>query len=585
MKSKIKLTAMLICIIQLFNISAAFAAAPRIVSDVSDYSIVVSGALETTRAKTDLILRMKDTGGNDILAETTTSFFRGSEVVYEFDKILLPESLSSGNYTLEISGEELSNPITTPYEYIGPDRILAILRTIRDASNIGSAISTNAAALSLDVSDYGLLNNDGLALFETIMSRVTYNLPDTHEGDANREKIKNETTKLFNAYDNAICVALFESIEDAADVSAWVGEYYNALGFNIEDTSTAYSEAVITSYYETVKTGEAFRDKLVAARGLDTVDKIKACIYESALLSVIAEKRGSVAMEMMSKFPQFFVIDAALGNLDSTQQSQCFTNISGTVYDTYAGAAAALNAEILKFNPLAGDPPPDSEVNGGIDNGINNGYNGGFTGGGGGGGGSVVIGAAGGAGGVGESSNTQMNKKEFSDMDSSHWAYDAVQLLCERGIISGHGDNTFAPDDNVTRAEFIKMITVAMSLKSSGSETPFSDVSADDWYAPYAAMAYKEGIVLGDSEGKFNPGDNITREDMVTILYRAMKVTEANMTPNFNDADEISSYAKSAVAYFGSKGIVNGMGDGSFAPKAGATRAQAARILYNIITS
>ena len=129
------------------------------------------------------------------------------------------------------------------------------------------------------------------------------------------------------------------------------------------------------------------------------------------------------------------------------------------------------------------------------------------------------------------------------------------------------------------------MITVAMSLKSSGSETPFSDVSADDWYAPYAAMAYKEGIVLGDSEGKFNPGDNITREDMVTILYRAMKVTEANMTPNFNDADEISSYAKSAVAYFGSKGIVNGMGDGSFAPKAGATRAQAARILYNIITS
>ena len=267
MKSKIKLTAMLICIIQLFNISAAFAAAPRIVSDVSDYSIVVSGALETTRAKTDLILRMKDTGGNDILAETTTSFFRGSEVVYEFDKILLPESLSSGNYTLEISGEELSNPITTPYEYIGPDRILAILRTIRDASNIGSAISTNAAALSLDVSDYGLLNNDGLALFETIMSRVTYNLPDTHEGDANREKIKNETTKLFNAYDNAICVALFESIEDAADLSAWVGEYYNALGFNIEDTSTAYSEVVITSYYETVKTGEAFRDKLVAARG------------------------------------------------------------------------------------------------------------------------------------------------------------------------------------------------------------------------------------------------------------------------------------------------------------------------------
>lgn len=577
MKSTKKITAMILCAALLFSFCIASADVPEITADVSDYSVTVSGSLETSRAKTDLILRMKDGSGNDILAEATTSFFKGGDVVYEFDRIFLPESLISGSYTFEITGEELTAPITAPYEYIGPDRILAILRTIRDASDIGSTVCANAAELSLDVSDYSLLSADGAAMFETIMSRVSYNLPDTHEGSANREQIKNETKKLFDAYADAICVSLFESIEDAADVSAWLSEYYNALGFNTDADETEYSEEAITAYLETVKTGETFKNKLVAANDLDTADKIQDYVYESALLSVIAEKRSSVVKEMMLAFPQLFDIEKdALGELTVSQQSQCFTNITGTVYDTYASAASALNAEILKLNPPE-DDPPSGGGNGGGNNGAGKGNNGGRD--------SVVIGATSSTGGAGTTANIQSGKKEFTDMNSSHWAYDAVQLLCERGIISGHGDNTFAPDDNVTRAEFIKMITVAMALKSSGTETPFADVNADDWYAPYAAMAYREGIVLGDSEGKFNPDANITREDMVTILYRAMKITATNVTPNFSDADKISSYAKTAVAYFGSKGIVNGMGDGSFAPKAGATRAQAAKILYNIITS
>ncbi len=573
MKAKIKITAIIMCVSLLFNLCIASADVPEITADVSEYSVIVSGNLETSRARTDLILRMKDGSGNDILAEATTSFFQGGDVVYEFDKILLPESLVSGDYTFEITGQELTAPITAPYKYIGPDRILAILRIIKDASNIGSALSTNAAELSLDISDYSLLSADGAAMFETVMSRVSYNLPDSHEGEANREQIKAETKKLFDAYADAICISLFESIEDASDVSAWLTRYYDALGFNADAGETEYSESVITSYLETVKTSETFKNKLVVADNLDTVDKIKSYVYESALLSVIAEKRSSVVKEMMLALPQLFVIEKdALSELTVSKQSQCFTNITGTVYDTYASAASALNAEILKLNPPAGDPPSVGGNNGG-----NKGNGGGRD--------SVVIGGTNSTGGAGATANIQGGKKNFSDMNSSHWAYDAVQLLCERGIISGHGDNTFAPDDNVTRAEFIKMITVAMALKSSDTKTPFSDVTADDWFAPYAAMAYREGIVLGDSVGKFNPDDNITREDMVTILYRAMKITETNVTPNFSDADKISSYAKTAVAYFGSKGIVNGVGDGSFAPKAGATRAQAAKVLYNIITS
>ena len=151
----------------------------------------------------------------------------------------------------------------------------------------------------------------------------------------------------------------------------------------------------------------------------------------------------------------------------------------------------------------------------------------------------------------------------------------AVSLL---GIINQSDMNA-----NVTRAEFIKMVMAAMGSKATEAGECFNDVAAEAWYAPYVNAAYFEGLVLGDEKGNFYPEAPITREDMTVILYRALKAT-AGGSVSFTDEAEISDYAKTAVEYFASNGIVNGLGDGRFGAKENATRAQTAVIIYRILT-
>ncbi|MBQ7097121.1 MAG: S-layer homology domain-containing protein [Clostridia bacterium] len=565
MKFRKSLIAAAVCACQMLSFVSVWANTATISADITDGSISVSGSLDTERAKTQLILRLKDSSGTDVLAEFTTSRFQGDEIVFEFEKIFLPWDLDSGSYTVEITGAELEKPIIQSYEHIGTDRVLEILTNIRDASDIGSEMKKYSHELALDMSDYDLLDQAGYVLFEDVMEALELDLPETHMGDENREKINTETEKLFGAYKNATCLALFESISDKDDASLWLNRYYKALGFDAENDKTEYSEKKITAYFEDVKNTDTFVQKLKDAKSLDTVEKVKAYVYESTLLSVIAEKRSSVVKDMMLEFTDLFDIDTkVLEKLSVSKQSACFTNITGTVFESFEAASDALADEIEKASGSSGKKPS------------------GGGGGGGGGGGNVAVGN------FASASKADGNKGDetanvFNDINSSHWAYDAVLELSKRGILNGKGAGIFAPEDSVTRGEFIKMITTAMALKNSGTETPFVDVAPDAWYAPYAAMAYKQGIVLGDNENRFNPDAKITREDMVTILYRALNVNAEGSALSFTDSGQISDYALVAVGYFSDKGIVNGMGDGRFAPKESATRAQAAKILYNII--
>lgn len=555
-----KLTVIALCIIMIFSTLSVMADSAEIKTDITDDSVVITGTLNNDRANSGLIVRMQDSNGNDVLAETTKSFFKEDEVVFQFDKIMLPKALISGNYTFKITGTDLSNAIIIPYEYVGPDKVLEILIAIRDASDKGGKIKENRHYLSIDTADYDKLTPQGKILFESVIRNNVFDLPENSISDQDREKIKTEAKKLLAAYDNAICLSLFESIEKSDDVKYWLDKYYKALEFDKNDPGTEYDEVKITAYLEDVKGGNTFTEKLKGATGQDTKDKIKACLYESALLSVITDERGSDVMEMMLAFPQLFDInDTGLNKLSVYKKAECFNNIAGKSFASYADATDALNDEIDKA--LGGD-----------------GGNDGGSGGGGGRGGSVAAEIQ---------KQPEDSEKEqtasFTDIDDKHWAYEAVMLLSKRGIISGYNDGSFAPENNVTRAEFIKMVVVAMSVNTGDKETPFKDVAGDAWYAPYAAAAYRTGIVLGDEYGNFNPDANITREDMVTMLYRAMQIEEKGESITFTDAALISDYAKDATAYFSKRGIVNGMGDGRFAPKENATRAQAAKIFYNII--
>ena len=167
----------------------------------------------------------------------------------------------------------------------------------------------------------------------------------------------------------------------------------------------------------------------------------------------------------------------------------------------------------------------------------------------------------------------------FTDINSSHWAYDSVINLAEKFILNGYLDGTFKPESNITRAEFAKIIVSATGSVDPYALSTFKDVNSGDWYYSYVSTAYSMGYITGYPDSSFRPNDNITRADICTIVNRVLKAENTSVTV-FKDDSSIPSYAKDAVYALNAKGVINGYQDGTFAPLTFATRAQTAKIIY-----
>lgn len=159
-----------------------------------------------------------------------------------------------------------------------------------------------------------------------------------------------------------------------------------------------------------------------------------------------------------------------------------------------------------------------------------------------------------------------LTEGSFNDVASGSWYADAVKNVVNKGLMAGTGKDTFAPDNQVTRA---MMWTVLARLDGK-------DVSgASTWYAKAMTWATEKGV----SDGTF-PGNSITREQLATMLWRAAGSPEAKgALTNFNDAASVSSWAAQAMTWAVEQGLISGMGDGALNPQGNATRAQLAVIL------
>ncbi len=175
----------------------------------------------------------------------------------------------------------------------------------------------------------------------------------------------------------------------------------------------------------------------------------------------------------------------------------------------------------------------------------------------------------------------------FTDIESVGWAKAAIVYLAEKEIVNGKGEGKFYPLDSITREEFTKIVAGAFLADEEEKELPFEDVDAEEWYVPYIKKAYNAGIITGYNDRQFGIGENITREDMVVILYRVAlekgfaKAGESILT--FKDGNEIADYAKTAVASMAEMGIINGKEFDFFAPKDFASRAETAKTIYRLI--
>ena len=172
--------------------------------------------------------------------------------------------------------------------------------------------------------------------------------------------------------------------------------------------------------------------------------------------------------------------------------------------------------------------------------------------------------------------------EELSYVDVEQWYHDAVDFVINKGMMSGNGDGTFAPEAELSRAMLVQILYNIEGKPEVETEKSFCDVAEDDWYYNAVMWAAENGIVLGNADGTYAPNDNVTREQMVTILYRyadSPEVEDGEIT--FADAADIDEYAQAAVAWAVAEGVVKGVGDNKFNPDGNSTRAETAQVMLN----
>lgn len=181
--------------------------------------------------------------------------------------------------------------------------------------------------------------------------------------------------------------------------------------------------------------------------------------------------------------------------------------------------------------------------------------------------------------------------KSYADVPRQHWLYPALRQLIAAHVVTGVSEDRFAPDRQVSRAEFVTlwMRTLGTAEPVGGQETEgatFVDVPVTAYYAAAVAAARQAGIVNGRGDGRFAPDELITREEMAAMLVRGLEQAgqpagAGDRQPfSFADQDDVSAWALPAMEQAASIGLVGGYEDGTVRPQRWATRAEAAQMIW-----
>ena len=174
----------------------------------------------------------------------------------------------------------------------------------------------------------------------------------------------------------------------------------------------------------------------------------------------------------------------------------------------------------------------------------------------------------------------------YTDLDRNGWYHEYVDWVLKNGVMNGVGGGLFEPNGETTRAMLVMVLyRMAGAPDMAGRESSFTDVSADSWYGAAVIWASENGIVNGVGGGLFDPDASLTREQMAMMLYRFAGYLGSNTEKRadlsaYGDADAVSAAAQDAMAWAVAEGLVNGRSAAELAPKAGATRAELATILF-----
>lgn len=476
------------------------------------------------------------------IAELTQT---GEDGSFVFPKFTVKEGLPAGEYKVLLTMD--NNPTETLIlDYASVKQCLEFIENSSDAQEVKGYIDKyNDEVYGLEMgedSDFAKLDEKGRA---TVLGRLI-------------------GTKYI---DTASLVTKFNT-----EVDAYAAEYRTAAFAAISNLSKASEvEAALNEYNKIY--GIDTQNQLFAT--LDTEGK--QAVYQKMTGETYSDESG-IQLAFNQKVVLYAIERGAWGNIPGY-----ISDYNDTVLHLDLTRYNASNSDMLKYIHSKSLKNVSD-----LQNAINTYSPSGSSSGGGGGGGSNIK-----SGGsivhtsVKDSEPIHTEQSPFNDVSTEHWAYPSIKALYASGVINGKDEKIFAPNDNVTRAEAVKMImSLAGEADAVENGVEFSDVSANSWEHEYVMKASALGIVNGYNDGSFGKGDFVTREDLCVMIYRLMLkngVQLASEAEPFSDSAEIADYAESAVKSMAAEGIVSGSGDGRFLPKSFATRAETAKIIYSVM--
>lgn len=321
-------------------------------------------------------------------------------------------------------------------------------------------------------------------------------------------------------------------------------------------------------------------DILANPSQIDSADKFRNKFYSSVLLhslnGVLLGDRAKIG-EILNKYSDYWIQPENYKNADNTIRENLYIKLNGLTHPSLDSLTQTVSQLIDSIKAPVIIVTPSYPSSGG------------------GGGMSHSSSVKGGNFSTNAGMDTEIipptkpeEKIPFEDLSDVSWAVSSIETLYKKGIINGKSEKTFAPDDFVTRSEIAKMVCIAFEIKKDGRDISFSDISPDDWSFEYVCALSQAGIVNGQADKIFGKNEKLYRADLALILNRLIDYKHFSFEKNaekedFSDDEAIPSYAKDAVYKMQEMGIINGMGDGTFSPLGYVTRAQAAKVICQIM--
>ncbi len=587
-------------------------------------------------------VNMQRIGGRDVVVAVTSmnDSLEASKVIDmksaktddngEFSVTLTMDANKSGFFKPYVATNYSTAPATSKFYYISEQGENAVLNDFKGATTntaMETAIKNNLASLGIDGTSY---NTDIDTLVSAIAPEISAtnnftNVSDVAEvvrGALVKEEVKHTSsandvkTILENKYEDfnanntgwsklddtektAVATNVFESkadIEKAEDLK----ELYNAFveeqlqnkspivvpTFTTQNIGANVGESIVL----TVTTNDSKVNSLTATVKYD-VTNLTYVKYtaENSSFVVTDDENGTITVTL----PQISATENSYGLKNSQpvsiefmpKSSNTFTTnatveTNVVVYDSNLAISRDYNFDntvSVTVSKMEGESNPSGSIGGGSfgGGGSSGGSKGDYTG-------SYTP-----TGGATTAPKDDKKEELFTDIKDCEWAKEAIEYLAQNEIVNGTSEKIFAPNDNVKREEFAKMLVLAFDLYDADATCDFKDVNKSDWYYTYVASAVSNGIINGISEDMFGAGEYITREQMTAMLYRAIMNFAPYVTyekeVEYADAGEISDWAVESVDAMSYFGAVNGVGENTFAPKGTATRAQSACIIYRVL--